>query len=279
MRHLFCGARRGFTLVEILVVIGIIGLLISMLMPVLGAARRAGNTVRCASNLRQVGLAIELYAQKNDQMLPYAGFSTDDDAIEIGWDDLLDRELGGQLTGPEINARWSTKPRAVLLCPADPIPSQFAPDSHRKSYGIVRVLNGHAPPRLSFEGIAAQASIPTPTSPLTMRLSLKQSEIRRPSELLVIVEAPHRWNVLGTAHGVNYSFIDKPADQSQFTSFTADSLTPAQARQTFHGERWNYLFADGHVAALRVEDTVSRSPGQEPNLFRASGMWTRNPID
>src|SRR5688572_32715149 len=67
----------GFTLVELLVVIGIVALLISMLMPVLGAARRAGNSVRCASNLRQVGLAIELYAQKNDQMLPYAGLSTD----------------------------------------------------------------------------------------------------------------------------------------------------------------------------------------------------------
>src|SRR4051794_20868609 len=64
--------RTGFTLVELLVVIGIIALLISILMPALGRARASANTLACSSNMRQVYGAIALYANDNKGVMPTA---------------------------------------------------------------------------------------------------------------------------------------------------------------------------------------------------------------
>jgi prepilin-type N-terminal cleavage/methylation domain-containing protein/prepilin-type processing-associated H-X9-DG protein len=62
---------RGFTLVELLVVIGIIALLISILLPTLGRVRQSSQTTACLSNLRQIGIAYRLYAESNRDLMPY----------------------------------------------------------------------------------------------------------------------------------------------------------------------------------------------------------------
>jgi prepilin-type N-terminal cleavage/methylation domain-containing protein len=67
--HARCGAR-AFTLVELLVVIGVIAVLISLLLPALNKARQSATRVKCMSNMRQYGLAVRMYANDNDDYYP-----------------------------------------------------------------------------------------------------------------------------------------------------------------------------------------------------------------
>ena len=62
--------RRAFTLVELLVVVGIVALLIAILLPVLGKARAASNRAVCLSNIRQLGIGILMYCQDNEGYFP-----------------------------------------------------------------------------------------------------------------------------------------------------------------------------------------------------------------
>ena len=83
--------RPGFTLVELLVVIGIIALLISILLPSLNRAREQANATKCLNNMRQVGIAFMMYAGENKGLFPMG--SRWDQAYREDW-------LWWQITAP-----------------------------------------------------------------------------------------------------------------------------------------------------------------------------------
>lgn len=110
----------GFTLVELLVVIGIIALLISMLLPTLNRARESARTVACLANLRQIGLAAISYANTYNGYLPHGnvtnGYKNNHDpnytAAPVTWHQFLDAFM----TGEDLKA--SPKVNGIFRCPS-----------------------------------------------------------------------------------------------------------------------------------------------------------------
>ena len=113
----------GFTLVELLVVIGIIALLISMLVPALNRARAAGRTITCASNVRQIGLVFRLYATDNRDSLPPGQYDHGGAEGNWTWTDYLDRYLGARLSQAQKAAEGGISVQKlvppVMRCPSD----------------------------------------------------------------------------------------------------------------------------------------------------------------
>ena len=80
--------RRGFTLIELLVVIAIIAILAAILFPVFARAREKARQTSCLSNVKQIALALHMYAQDYDELLSTAWNSLDD-APDYFWYDMI----------------------------------------------------------------------------------------------------------------------------------------------------------------------------------------------
>jgi prepilin-type N-terminal cleavage/methylation domain-containing protein len=119
--------RRAFTLIELLVVIAIIAILAAMLMPVLSRGKERGRTAVCLSNLHQIGIALQIYIDQNNNHLPFMeDASTNSMTTNIY--PSVDIVLKNQLGSPKI-----------LRCPSD---DKMIFETTGSSYAWNVLLNG-----------------------------------------------------------------------------------------------------------------------------------------
>ena len=117
---------RGFTLVELLVVIGIIAILVAILLPALQKARQSANAAACLSNLKQMGMAFTMYCGENKGKLPYYIWSPGNITgnASMGAGQINEILWQGYWYGILSNYKTQT---STMLCPQanEPIPFNF----------------------------------------------------------------------------------------------------------------------------------------------------------
>lgn len=248
--------RRGFTLVELLVVIGIIALLISILMPALSKARAAGVALSCSNNMRQIGMTALLYQNDNKGRFPARDDYFQDFApgqsegqgaysySSVRWFDVLPPYLGMANFRRSIAARTSqtwpvgvigdstaanfNQRLAVYHCPADTNRDpndEFMPSDYAVAE-IAVAMYREAPARVQNGG--------TNDTLGAAHRSMNLSGVRRPSSTV---------------------FMTEVGGQSWFHVYahaTEDNLAISTGGGYDHSGQQNYLFLDSHVELLKV---------------------------
>ncbi|WP_428937723.1 prepilin-type N-terminal cleavage/methylation domain-containing protein [Fontivita pretiosa] len=226
-------SRNGLTLVELLVVIGIVTVLMAMLLPALGRARQAANAAACASNLRQLHLAAMLYAGDNAGFLPPAHFDFVTSNLHR-WHGTR-KSLSQPFDFAESPLRKYLQTPAIKACPSFEFTS--GKNAFERSAGGYGYNNHYLGSSIADEGWASEA-INRPA-----RLAM----VRRPTETIAFADA-----AMASPALIEYSFLEPPVagDPAQ---------VPSPSIHFRHRGRANVAWLDGHVSLHAMEWTWPRN--------------------
>ena len=244
------GHLRAFTLLELLVVIAIIAILVAMLLPVLARAKKRAAQATCINNQKQLGLAMQMYVQDNNDTFPgmachCSGFEFPD---WIYWRTNT-MNFPAFESSPIIRTLGSAN-RALFRCPLDQSDAdRLAQGNSDGPYFFSYSLTGYGLDADHAGGMSStfEGATNNPTPYL-----FRQSGIRNPSNKIMLAEQPGSLAKNDSPDGT--ALIDDgrwiPTDE------------PLTVR---HGGKADVAFADEHIESVTPEfgaDAANSKPGQ-----------------
>jgi prepilin-type N-terminal cleavage/methylation domain-containing protein/prepilin-type processing-associated H-X9-DG protein len=255
---------HGFTILELVVVLAVIGILAGLLLPALFRARQAGHTAVCQNNLRQWGLGLRLYV---DDHASYAPYSMGDSprAGERLWYTRLARTLGIAEVPWTFAPRLGPRPaQGIQTCPGlSSTPLSAGGGSLRGvgSYGYN--VFGVGVYELGLGGGYVDTSHSPLDAPGNLRVTRDQA-VLVPSDMIAVGDAIVGWSLwggadenAGWAHDHLGPNLPEPTaligSRPGFFSATDLEAMRAVIRRR-HGGRWQMVFCDGHVESGQTAD-------------------------